>query len=401
MKKVLALVLAVIMVCTMAMAVTVTGVTTATENSSTTVDNHFIPVTPGKAIVFERDELQLDDAKCIKTDGKFDPTKNKVDVAFDKGSDLIASQGWVKTTEGYKYVITTKANDTAVLDDTADIIISKITVTKYGVDGSAVYAFSQKASDGTLEYLVVPAAGKKLVNEMFNNDGTVAAGNGYRALNDTKDLPSVFGGVFNYGRALNDTVSIDAVNTTAFAADTIYKFAKGAKPTTTEKTYVKDTNTTPKATVSYTVKVGQSLYFHQIAAVVDYNTLLSKAVKEDIWSKGATVTMVVGGTPVATPNAMATIAVDGQKAGAALYMVNADGSLTNLNAKFDDNGVLKATANVTSIILLSDKALVAANTSTETGTTTNPGTGANDVVGVAAALAVVALVSGAAISLKK
>ena len=38
---------------------------------------------------------------------------------------------------------------------------------------------------------------------------------------------------------------------------------------------------------------------------------------------------------------------------------------------------------------------------TTTGTTTNPGTGANDVVGVAAALAVVALVSGAAISLKK
>ena len=40
-------------------------------------------------------------------------------------------------------------------------------------------------------------------------------------------------------------------------------------------------------------------------------------------------------------------------------------------------------------------------TTGSTGTTTNPGTGANDVVGVAAALAVVALVSGAAISLKK
>ena len=38
---------------------------------------------------------------------------------------------------------------------------------------------------------------------------------------------------------------------------------------------------------------------------------------------------------------------------------------------------------------------------TTPGSTTNPGTGANDVVGVAAALAVVALVSGAAISLKK
>ena len=44
---------------------------------------------------------------------------------------------------------------------------------------------------------------------------------------------------------------------------------------------------------------------------------------------------------------------------------------------------------------------VTASTPTTPGTTTNPGTGANDVVGVAAALAVVALVSGAAISLKK
>ena len=44
---------------------------------------------------------------------------------------------------------------------------------------------------------------------------------------------------------------------------------------------------------------------------------------------------------------------------------------------------------------------LACDVPTTPGTTTNPGTGANDVVGVAAALAVVALVSGAAISLKK
>ena len=56
------------------------------------------------------------------------------------------------------------------------------------------------------------------------------------------------------------------------------------------------------------------------------------------------------------------------------------------------------TANKT----LSVNALPGASTGTNTnGNTTNPGTGANDVVGVAAALAVVALVSGAAISLKK
>ena len=74
--------------------------------------------------------------------------------------------------------------------------------------------------------------------------------------------------------------------------------------------------------------------------------------------------------------------------------------LVDLGAKFDDNGVLKATVKVTGPIIMSDKALTAATT-TPAGTTTNPGTGANDVVGVAAALAVVALVSGAAISLKK
>ena len=83
-----------------------------------------------------------------------------------------------------------------------------------------------------------------------------------------------------------------------------------------------------------------------------------------------------------------------------MYMVNADGSVTDLNAKFDDNKVLTATATLTGPVIVTDKAMTATGT-TGTGTTTNPGTGANDVVGVAAALAVVALVSGAAISLKK
>ena len=94
------------------------------------------------------------------------------------------------------------------------------------------------------------------------------------------------------------------------------------------------------------------------------------------------------------------VVVNNAKEGSKLYMVTSAG-LVDLGAKFDDNGVLKATVKVTGPIIMSDVALTSTNASTGTGTTTNPGTGANDVVGVAAALAVVALVSGAAISLKK
>ena len=83
-----------------------------------------------------------------------------------------------------------------------------------------------------------------------------------------------------------------------------------------------------------------------------------------------------------------------------MYMVHADGSVVDVGAKFDSNGVLVATAKITGPVYTADGALTAIAAGT-TGTTTNPGTGANDVVGVAAALAVVALVSGAAISLKK
>ena len=43
------------------------------------------------------------------------------------------SQGWVQTDETtYKYVVNTKPNDTAVLDNNADIIITGVKVTVTG-----------------------------------------------------------------------------------------------------------------------------------------------------------------------------------------------------------------------------------------------------------------------------
>ena len=92
-----------------------------------------------------------------------------------------------------------------------------------------------------------------------------------------------------------------------------------------------------------------------------------------------------------------------------LYTYDKNGKLTDAGFKFvvtkDKNtgvetGKWTLTTSSIGAVLSSTKALPAAAASAGTGTT-NPGTGANDVVGVAAALAVVALVSGAAISLKK
>ena len=77
---------------------------------------------------------------------------------------------------------------------------------------------------------------------------------------------------------------------------------------------------------------------------------------------------------------------------------NTDGSYYGeWTAKFGGTYRIVNTANVLETV----GTVPGVTTSGTTGTTTNPGTGANDVVGVAAALAVVALVSGAAISLKK
>ena len=123
------------------------------------------------------------------------------------------------------------------------------------------------------------------------------------------------------------------------------------------------------------------------------NKLIKNELDNDVTVKGTLENVVL-------PYKAVTLTFDGAKDSYKMYMVKADGSVVDLNAKFDDNKVLTATATLTGPVIVTDKALTATGTAAGT-TTTNPGTGANDVVGVAAALAVVALVSGAAISLKK
>ena len=132
---------------------------------------------------------------------------------------------------------------------------------------------------------------------------------------------------------------------------------------------------------------------------IDNTTAAGKALNKNLLDRDATIVAKLEGAMM--PNKAVSITVDGAKDGYKVYMVKADGSVVDLGATFNANKVLTATATLTGPVIVTDKAITAAAGTTGTGTTTNPGTGANDVVGVAAALAVVALVSGAAISLKK
>ena len=78
---------------------------------------------------------------------------------------------------------------------------------------------------------------------------------------------------------------------------------------------------------------------------------------------------------------------------------NKDGKLVNCNAKWDDDeGCFILKTRTLGSYVFSDKKL---SVSAADAGTQNPDTGANDVVGIAGALAAVALVSAAAVSLKK
>ena len=90
MKKVLALLLAVIMVCTMAMAITVHNGGNAAVSDSSTYTN----ILPGSTIYFTLDELLDGDDIPVLTDKKTIAIDSvKVTVTYGKGAELVASRG--------------------------------------------------------------------------------------------------------------------------------------------------------------------------------------------------------------------------------------------------------------------------------------------------------------------
>ena len=389
MKKVLALVLAVIMVCTMAFAVTVGGANPYETTDPNSNAERMAPVTPGASLIFTSTELNAADiAKA---------SDYTVKITFAKGADLVASQGWVENPKGtFKYAVTTKASTTAVQDDAADIVISEIVVSKTGVKNPVLTAdYTSKNANKEVTYAYAAVA----YGEVPAN---ITSGLGFEKLDDTTTVDGTtnkFAFAWDYGYKHADlTITANGATTVATGLesgniytakrDNVAGAASSAGYVTANSGFV----------AGYSMKAGEKVLFANIgsmpvAGTNASNKLIKNELDNDVTVKGTIENVVL-------PYKAVTLTFDGAKDGYKMYMVNADGSVVDLNAKFDDNKVLTATATLTGPVIVTDKALTATGTTAGT-TTTNPGTGANDVVGVAAALAVVALVSGAAISLKK
>jgi len=387
MKKVLALVLAVIMVCTMAMAVEVN--TPTTPGNSTSDYAYSVTLYPGKSIIFDKADLGMTDV----SDDDVKAGKYNVDITFERGADFIASKGWVKTATGYRYVLTAKDSVVAI-DGTPDIIISAIKVTKVGQNKTFYSAqYTDKLADGTATYATHTKDGKPTVTAQY--------------FKPMKDIADSTNGIalclgFDFGYEPGKIVIAKdgkSVTPDAFVENTLYSVVRtqeaNAKSSVTLGKYATTEN---PFGYTYTLKAGETVMFANIGNVnIDNTTAAGKALNKNLLDRDATIVAKLENELM--PNKAVSITVDGAKDGYKVYMVKADGSVVDLGATFNANKVLTATATLTGPVIVTDKAITA--TAASTGTTTNPGTGANDVVGVAAALAVVALVSGAAISLKK
>ena len=343
MKKVLALVLAVIMVCTMAMAVEVITTTTPEGTSA----GPYTVASPGTSLQVKLTEGTSGDGIhfYLNKDGKFVPANNVVTVTFAKGGELVASQGWVKTGTGdtaadYEYLITLKQDLNRAADTkVADIQISAITFKSTGYDLVKVFAPTSAAGYKSFAY------GYENVNVVLQEDGTISF--------DEGKITTIANLLDKNGKEVS--------NLNVKFGGMTYSFVKGQKVFSAKAADI----TAPTAT-----------------AVATYQNLLNTTAKV-VYEKG--------------DKADTTYRV---------YAKGADGKVLSVVATTSD-GVMSFTVPAMSTVIVTTEVLATsgtASTGTTTpagSTTTNPGTGANDVVGVAAALAVVALVSGAAISLKK
>ena len=396
MKKVLALVLAVIMVCTMAMAVETSGTIYApgsTTNAEAGYD-YSVTIIPGTSIFFTADELFGADkayTETVKYNGttyeKFVPENNKVTVTFSRGSELVSSQGWVRiqndsyvsgaplTKADYRYVITLKNDDTKAADTKADLAIEKIVAKATGKLAVEFKALANKHYTAVSGYNLIWNVGYTAADVTINapamhtDVATIALGN---------DIGTIY------------TVKATKAEDNNAVVDTAVQVVEGNGLTG---------KITVKAGQSYTVKNAVSTEAALIKVLKDNKLTTKDTLYAALTEDGTKVISMLA--PFANEaNVAVAYTLEDAQASYNVYTLAADGTITKIAANLDD-GVLTFTAPAVRVVVVDGTLPVSSTAGTTTGTTTNPGTGANDVVGVAAALAVVALVSGAAISLKK
>lgn len=361
MKKVLALVLAVVMVCTMALAVEINPANPAdpgtTSPDSVAVSGNIKPGETVKLVLTDKDGKAV--TPYLK-DGKFVPANNVVTVTFAKGAEFVKSQGWVKlkgaTTEdmnAYEYQITFKEDLTKVTDPkVAEIVISGVTF---------------KATGYNLNTLLKATKNSEMLGYSYGYPKTTLTltegTDGYTG------FANVTGGTVNVVESITnkkgEAVSAAEVEIKTGTYTLTYSLTKGMKFFATDKT------------IEFTEKdTGFKTSTIPVADITNLNNIAGKAVV-----------------------ALKENAGNNYK----VYAKTVDGKVLSVAATNNDGVLSFSVPAMSRVIVTTDTLTVSgtAGTTTTPGTTTNPGTGANDVVGVAAALAVVALVSGAAISLKK
>ena len=376
MKKVLALVLAVIMVCTMAFAVTLgTGINTSGAQGTTTPTETY-PIKAGGTNFYV---VLKEGTNLYFNDGKFVPAKNEMQVSITAGSDLVASKGWVKIaktaqdlangivtgtkdTYSYQYQIVLKNDVTRIADGkTYDFSISKIVLNATGWEPQTMWEADEDAGD------------------------VIKVDVGYQVVDIDVAVSSTAGTSFDaVPGKINKIASIIKDGSTQIDSATLKVVDNIQIISNTGKLYAKTT-----------LNKGASFYVYDGTMPEVKGTDFVKPEKAE----------VLGFINNNYNLPMSGVLEQSDVNAAKLYKVYAkglDGKIASVAATLD-NGVLKFTVPALSTVVITTESLIvtASSTTGSTGTTTNPGTGANDVVGVAAALAVVALVSGAAISLKK
>ena len=309
-------------------------------------------------------------------DGKFDPAKNVITVEYAAGSDLVASAGWVKVNDpttvtadnglvkgtsdekGYQYQIVLKNDFTRTADGKSyDFSISKITLNATVWEPQTLFA-ANEATNSVVKYDI----GYEVVD--WNVTATTAGATANATATKINKVASI---TKDDGTQL-ESATLKVPGTTTIAGNPgIYAKAnlnKGASIYVANDTV--DFATTDAGYEASNVKAKIENAYNMAMTGVLEQTDVNAAKLYKVYAKGM------------------------------------DGKVASIAATLN-NGVLTFSVPALSTVIVTTDTMTvtATTTSTETGTTTNPGTGANDIVGVAAALAVVALVSGAAISLKK
>ena len=364
MKKVLALVLAVVMVCTMAMAVSIDKDSKLIVTGGTNLAK--ITLTPGVAIDFTETYYLQVPAAYFAYLSKVVPAGKEIGDVF-----TVSGLNGAFSSDKKTYVVPVKVADKA-LDKVADLSLTPFTIKK---DADNYATFKIVNNEFVLDKLVIGRMDKTPGAASISDPDKLYAN--YDIGYEAKDL-------YTSSAYIDMTTETEGwfFNNTAKAA--VLKLNTGITLTVPAKTY---------------------FYFEKVAG--DAATLSSAAL-------GLTNYFSAGYTVSAGTIEYKLEVADGSNH--LFYAVDKNGNVYNAGLTFviekDTAGhehgywTLKTTdypyglADGSKVLNVGAIPGAPAASGT-TGTTTNPGTGANDVVGVAAALAVVALVSGAAISLKK